>query len=284
MLLRFIALLALATLQLSANGSVWKIQNSQGATIYLGGTIHLLRSQDYPLPKAYEYAYQQSQLIVFETTLNDPSMGEYMSKVSLYPNGVELKDKLSSKTYQALEAYTQKVGYPLILISRMRVSLAMFSLSLHKFQEMGFYPSNGVDQHFYTRATKDHKRILSFETPKEQIDMVVGIGEEQEDKMVEYTLKDLERLNEYFTPIFKAWRVGNRKQINKHLVEDMKNYPQIYQRLLVDRNRKWIDVITKEYFSSKEVEFILVGAGHLVGQEGLLHYFETHNYHVEQVK
>jgi len=279
-----IALLIVAlSFFLQAKSSVWKISNAQNMHIYLGGTIHLLRDSDYPLPKAYTHAYQKSDIVVFETNIKDKSIGEYMAQKSLYPKGTQLKDKLSPSTYQALEKYCTKVGFPLALISRMRVSLAMLSLSLHKFQSLGFHAHNGVDLHFYDQASSDHKPIYSFETPQEQVDMILSIGEGQEDKMVEYTLKDLAQLEAYFDPIVRGWRVGDREILAASLLKELKAYPKIYKRLLVDRNHNWI-VTINNYFKTDKIEFVLVGAGHLVGKDGLLQYFEQNGYRIEQVK
>jgi uncharacterized protein YbaP (TraB family) len=279
---RWMLIAVFLPLFIEAKSSVWKITNDANASIYLAGTIHLLRHSDYPLPHAYQYAYDKSDVLVFETNLQDESIGEYMGQKSLYPKGIELKDKLSPKIYQALEAYSAKVGFPLVLVSRMRVSLAMFSISLHKIQAMGFYPKNGVDQYFYTQALQDHKKILHLESPKEQMDMLIYLGEGREDEMVEYTLRDLRNIEEYFKILLQAWRSGDREGLEDKLLKDMQEYPEIYYKLLVNRNQKWL-ITMQRYFQSSEVEFILVGAGHLVGEDGLLHYYEKRGYRVEQL-
>jgi len=276
-------LLILLTLPFYAKSSVWKISNENNASIYVGGTIHLLRESDYPLPKEYNQSYQESDIIVFETDIKDESMSEYVTQAGLYPKGVELKDKLTPATYQALEAYTQKTAFPLILITRMRASLAMFSLVLHKYQTLGFHVSNGIDLHFFERAQRDNKPILTFETPKEQVDMLLAIGEGEEDELVKYTLIDLEQLESYFLPLIKAWRVGDRTLMKKTLLKELQKYPKIYQSLLVQRNQKWLKSM-QTYFDTPAIELILVGSAHLIGEDGLLHYFEKNGYKVEQVQ
>jgi len=275
-------LFSLLSLWLYPKSSVWQVQNNQGATIYLGGSIHLLRTSDYPLPASYEQAYQQSDTIVFETNIKDESIALYMANEGLYQKG-ELKDRLSPTTYQALESYTQKVGFPIVLISKMKASLAMLSLSLHKYQSMDFYATNGVDLYFYNRALENRKKIDTFETPREQFDMLLSIGKGSEDKLIEYTLHDLESMESYFTPLMKAWRVGDRDKMRNTLLSTFEKYPKVYQTLLVERNQKWLGKI-KRYFNTQEVEFILVGAAHLLGKDGLLQYFEKNGYKVKQVE
>ncbi|MBN2824778.1 MAG: TraB/GumN family protein [Campylobacterales bacterium] len=278
----FLAVLVL-TLLGNAKGSVWRVTNAKNETIFLGGTIHLLRSSDYPLPKVYYDAYQKSQIVVFETDIKDETMGAYMAQMSLYPKGVKLQEKLSADTYQTLQNYCNKINFPMILIERMKAPLAMLALSLHKLQEMGFYATNGIDLHFYNQALSERKKILTFETPKEQIDMLLGMGEGKEDEMVRYTLKDLEEIESYFIPLLQAWREGNRTLMIESLLQSFEKYPAIYESLLVHRNQKWLLSI-EQYFTTKEIEFILVGAAHLIGKDGLLQYFEKKGYKVEQVQ
>jgi len=275
-------LFSLLSLWLYPKSSVWQIQNDKGATIYLGGSIHLLRKSDYPLPKAYEHAYEKSDTIVFETDIKDEAIATYMAQDGLYKD-IKLKDKLKPATYQALERYTQKVGFPIVLISKMKAPLAMLSLSLHKYQSMDFYATNGVDLYFYNKALENRKKIDTFETPREQFDMLLSIGKGSEDKLIEYTLHDLENMESYFTPLMKAWRVGDRAKMHESLITAFEQYPQIYQTLLVERNQKWLAKITN-YFNTQEVEFVLVGTAHLLGKDGLLQYFEKNGYKVKQVK
>ena len=80
-----------------------------------------------------------------------------------------------------------------------------------------------------------------------------------------------------------AWRDGDSDSLIAQLIELMEtDYPDMYQALLVERNNRWIPVILK-YFSTDDIEFVLVGAAHLVGKDGLLETLESAGYSIEQL-
>jgi uncharacterized protein YbaP (TraB family) len=80
-----------------------------------------------------------------------------------------------------------------------------------------------------------------------------------------------------------AWRKGDTGKLNELMVNDLKSrQPKLYKRLLADRNRNWLPLI-EAYMKTPKTEFILVGAGHLVGPDGLIEMLKKNGCKVEKL-
>ena len=142
----------------------------------------------------------------------------------------------------------------------------------------------GVDHYYLKRAHRDAKSVRFFETLEEQIDLLCSLGDGNEDAFVSYSLDEMESAAEAIHQILAHWRSGSRVELNALINEEMRTAsPVIYQRMLADRNKKWMSSIL-EYFNTPEVEYVLVGAAHLVGEDGLLQQLEKRGFKVTQVQ
>ncbi len=60
-----------------------------------------------------------------------------------------------------------------------------------------------------------------------------------------------------------------------------KDYPDLYETLLAGRNREWLPEIER-YLQTPQKEFILVGAGHLVGEDGIIEHLRRLGYRINK--
>ncbi len=256
---------------LSADAFVWKAQK-EGSVIYLGGTVHLLRQSDFPLPAEFDTAYRKAQIVVFETDMGqmkDPAVQQKILLKSMYQDGTTVDQHLSPKAYGLLRDYCQSQGIAVESLRHLKPSIIMVTLMTMELMKMGIDQS-GVDDHFYLKAQHDKKKVQWFETIDQQIDFVVGMGQGNEDALVSYFLTEMRNLNESFSSLVDAWKRGDAKTVHTYMIDDVKKKtPQIYRELLVERNRNWMPLI-ETFARTPQIEFILVGAAHLVGEEGIL--------------
>jgi len=254
--------------QAFAESSVWKISKGDDH-IFLGGTVHVLSKSDFPLPGEFSEAYDASDLVVFETDIaamaNPGVMQSMMEKMS-YTDGTSIRDHLSSKNIEALETHLGQRGLSLDQFATFKPSMLYVVLTLIELQVMGI-DAAGVDAFYSEKASADNKIQLMLESIDEQIDYMASIGEDNPDKMIEYFLRDLAGLQNIMDGILEAWRNGDAEKL---------------QNLLVNRNMNWLTPIA-DYFNTDEIEFVLVGVGHLVGDTGLLKLLEDGGYSVEQL-
>lgn len=267
-----------------AETSVWKAQKGN-FVLYLGGTCHVLRESDFPLPPEFEKAYRASQVVVLEADLGqlkDPAIQKKVLAKSVYPDGSTLQKHLSPKTYAQLVAYCQKNNIPLAALKQFKVSVAMVSLTFLELTKLGI-DQKGVDDFFYQLAKKDNKKVEGLESAEEQLDALVSIADGNEDQFVSYAIRDLDILKEKFAELAGAWRAGDSAKLNELLISELKSEdPEDYQKLVVNRNRKWLPIILG-YHKSPQTRLVLVGAAHLVGPDGIIEALKKNGYRVEKL-
>lgn len=266
------------------DSAVWQVTSGSN-TVYLGGTVHLLRPADYPLPEEYEEAYQASEEIYFETDLSEMmsmAVQTQMLQALTYQDERTLESELSSEAYAALSEYVAGVGMPMMMLEKFKPGMIISTLQVLEFQRIGFTPQ-GVDAFFNTRAIGDAKPTGQLETVLEQIGFLASMGEGNESEFILLSLEDLEETAEVMDDMIAAWRSGDNDQLAELFVNDMRREaPDLYETMLRQRNLNWIPQI-EQMLADGDTEFVLVGAAHLVGSDGLLDLLEAKGYSVSQL-
>lgn len=267
-----------------AQSAVWVATQGE-EKVYLGGTVHLLRPSDYPLPAPFETAYQDSSTLYFETDItgmSDFGVQARMMQELLYSDGRTLQSVLDAPTYAALAAHVATTGLPMQMMERFKPGMLISTLQVIEFQKMGFTPQ-GVDAYFNSRALGDGKQVGELESVDAQIGFISTMGEGVENEFVRSSLDDMAQIETAMEQMIAAWRSGDNATLEALFVADMKeDYPALYDTLLVRRNTAWIDIIDT-MFETPGTEFVLVGAAHLVGEDGLLRMLERKGYTINQV-
>ena len=106
---------------------------------------------------------------------------------------------------------------------------------------------------------------------------------EKQEAYLRQSLKKADRTVENFDTIVRHWKTGNTSGIEEMMVEQMKNdAPALYERLITERNATWMSRLT-EILASEPLPMIVVGAGHVVGANGLVELLREKGYRVEQL-
>lgn len=282
----FVILLVSASSPTRADTAVWEV-SKDGSTVYLGGTIHVLSAADYPLPQAFEVAYQKSEIVFFEVDIAELSGGEFLSllgRKSAYPLGTTLKSKLSDSTWLLFDAAMKELGLSAYAVNHLRPGAVMSTLMSLEMIKLGMV-ADGVDRYFYEQSAADKKQTGSLETAEQQVQLITELGQGNEDEFIQYLVEDLKSFSSQFVALKGAWLHGDNSQLStlSRLDELKAEDPAMYQAILDDRNRAWLPLI-ENMFQSPAVELVLVGALHLVGEDGLLHLLTEKGYQVKQMQ
>jgi uncharacterized protein len=263
----------------AADTSLWKIQLNTSVT-YIGGTCHVLRESDYPLPEEFVTAYQNSDVIVFETRIQDlesPNIQELIINEGVYHDGQSLDNVLSPRTYDFLRQYCETSGIPVLSLNKFKPPLVVLTLLGIELQKLGINQT-GVDHYFHHKATLQGKKTDGLESVNKQIQYILSMGQGSEDDFIEHSIKDLKKTKQIINDLISAWRQGDEDKLYKLYIAPMKkDYPDLYSTLIVQRNREWLSEI-KHYLQTPENELILVGVGHLVGADGIIHQLRSAGY------
>lgn len=267
-----------------AQSSVWQVSKGNDS-LFIGGTVHILPKAEMPLPVEFNHAYEQADTIVFEAPVPDPAdtnaQMQMLGALS-YTNNETLSEKLEPEVKASLENKLSEFGANLEKLDGFRpamVSIVLMSMELQKQNLMG----EGVDAYYEKKATKDNKTKNYLETMEFQLALFKTMGQGNENDFIKRNLADLNNYNDMFKGLLTAWREGDTDTLNKVAVEKMqKNDPKSYKQLFKDRNNNWLPKV-EAMFNNDSNEFVLVGAGHLVGQDSLLTLLENKGYSVSLV-
>lgn len=277
-------LLLLLALPGHSASPVWKVEKN-GTRLFIGGTLHMLTAQDYPLPQAFEAAYREAGRIVFETDMakmNDPEFQQYMLRELSYGAGGNLRQVLEADTWDAVSAFFGARGLSMSSVENFRPGMVATMMTVIELQRLGV-ESEGVDAHFDRRASADGKAKGELESGAQQVAFIASLGAGQEDALLRYSLADIERLPRLWREMTRAWRSGDTAWLEDNIATEMRrDFPTTHQAILIDRNRDWMPQI-EAMARSAQVELVLVGALHLVGAEGLLELLRERGYRVTQL-
>jgi uncharacterized protein YbaP (TraB family) len=285
-MLKRLVLAALLVSSISSQAaSVWKVTNGEN-TVYFGGTIHVLKADNLPLPPQYDRAYAAADKLVFETDIegakSEAFQQKLMSKIMLN-DGRTLETRLSEKTYAALKAYMDAKGLSIVNFHPLKPSMVALALTVLEYQANGF-TEEGVDMIFAKKGRKDGKEISWFESIDEQLDFITSMGGDNNDVVIKYTLEGFETLPKLIHDMLSSWLSGDLDKLNKTMIEELAtDFPKIYNDLLVKRNTNWMPKII-QLLNDKPTEFVLVGAAHFAGQDSVFAKLEAKGYKVEKVK
>ncbi|MCU7845876.1 MAG: TraB/GumN family protein [Candidatus Thiodiazotropha sp. (ex Monitilora ramsayi)] len=287
--LKYHVLLGILLITLSdvscSQSPVWKVTNGNN-TLFLGGTVHVLSESDYPLPVQFEEAYRQSDSLVFETDIQKLKSTEYQIALLgevVYTDGKNLQTSLKPDTYQALEEYLTSRNIPLSIINHLKPGMAALTLTMIELQRFGLV-GTGVDEHFSARAIRDNKKTEGLESPDQQLAFIKNFGIGYEDELILYTLRDAENLPDIMKNLKNAWRRGDNATLEDLALTPLKGeFPKIHKILIAQRNQAWIEKIEK-MLDTPDVEFVLFGALHLLGEEGILRRLESKGHEVKMLE
>jgi uncharacterized protein YbaP (TraB family) len=272
-----------AAVQKHSESCLWAVQTPSNK-IYLLGSMHLLKPDDYPLAASISRAYAQSQMLVFETdidALQQPATLMRIQALGLYPEGQNLLQNLDAPLRSRVEKKLADLGLPLEIYNRAKPWLVATDLAVKELEKLGFNPNNGVDVYFFNRAKADGKPIGFLEPVEFQINLFGEMDQQAQINFLSQTLDDLEVVGQLAGDLVKSWKDGDADKLHELLYKSFKDYPNLYDRLLIQRNKKWVPQIENTLRRNKNVLFV-VGAGHLVGPGSVVDLLRKKGYRVEQ--
>ncbi|MCL2230940.1 MAG: TraB/GumN family protein [Treponema sp.] len=250
---------------------VWRV-TLEGRTMFLGGSVHILRETDFPLPKQFDLAFEQAEVIVFETDtsqLSDPEVAAFLMSQIYLPDNQTLGSVLDEETFLALMAVCQEYGLSVLDVIRMRPSIITSVLSVLQIQKIGFV-EQGVDDYFMERTRQDrYKQIAFLESLEEQIDIMISMGEGYENEYVQYFLREMENTETQLEALIADWRNGVLTDRNNMLMEMKDEWPHLYRSLILDRHMAWMPQL-EDFLVSDQIHFVIVGNAHIFGPDGLV--------------
>jgi uncharacterized protein YbaP (TraB family) len=258
--------------------SVWKVTDAKGDTLYLGGSCHSLRQSDYPLPVAFDNALAASSRLAFEID-DKVDFGSSLVKAGEYPRGDQLKNHVDPRTYEYLRKVLARSKLGPDLISRFRPWFISFLLEAPGADN--FSTNLGVET-YLTRKAHGKKAITGLESTSAHLRVFSGLSEKESEACLLLSFINLDRESAESSQILAAWRRGDTETVWRMVHDGYRDFPGMGHRLLGARNQSWIPKI-EGYLRSGKIYFVVAGAAHMGGPDGVLALLKGRGYKIEQL-
>jgi uncharacterized protein len=262
---------------------LWSIQGKHN-TVYLLGSMHLLRPADSALPAEVMDDYASARALVMELDLSQedpPKLLGPTPELADLPAGETLSKILGRKLDAQLQAHAARLGLDVKGLQHFQPWVVVLILDQLELAKLGFDADSGVDMQLLHRAQADHKPIIGLETLDEQYGLFAHLSIRQQREYLRTALKDEEDKPNETDELFQAWQRGDTAALEKLLQQGADESPGIFRLLTVDRNRKWLPKIT-QLLNDDTDYLVVVGALHLVGRFGLVDLLQSQGFVLTQ--
>jgi uncharacterized protein YbaP (TraB family) len=254
--------------------------------LYLCGTIHILRESDYPLAPGYEAAYAESDKLVLELPPGAGAGGKLanrMRELGLYSSDASLDSKIRPDLWRDVRAWGKTRSLSASSLNRYRPWFLSLIIASMEYAALGAEPDKGVDQHFEERARRDGKPGEGLETVEFQLQMFASLSEEMQRNLLEQTLAEVTDMPREYERMIQAWKDGDLDTLHGMLFEEAERFPELMSVFLTDRNLAWIDSL-EGMLKREERAMVLVGAGHLGSEFGVLELLRQRGFRVRHYR
>jgi hypothetical protein len=266
-----------------SKSALWRIRGEHNV-VYLLGSVHILPKSAYPLHPALERAFADSQQVAFEVDISRATGGrvrEAFSEIGTYPRGDDLSHHVSPLTLQIVKLTCAQLGVSYEKAKKFKPNLLAELLSLRYTELAGFQEDLGVDIYFYQRARTLKKPIFGLETISDQANVLVQ-NEKKGEQHLLFTIASLPEYKTALSEMVEAWRNGQVDVLDQFLNQDEQNDPEMFYRMFAKRNARWLPQIERLTHANFNC-LVIVGAGHLVGQHGLIETLRQRGYRIDQL-
>jgi uncharacterized protein YbaP (TraB family) len=266
---------------------LWKVSDADNS-LYLLGSFHALKPDDYPLPATVQAAFADAERLAFEVPpaeMQSPQLAGLMLKAARLPVGQRLSDVLPPATLARLKAYCRDKGLDAANLEAFAPWFVSLTLLSGEMVEQGFDPKLGLDRHLMAQAADAGKPTSGLETAADQIGLLSGMPLSVQREMLDEFLDDAKDGEDSLDALHASWRRGDEKAIEAEMVKELAaRYADLYRRINVDRNQAWLPQLRGMLDrAGTDDTLVVVGALHLVGRDGLVQQLQAKGYRVERL-
>lgn len=249
--------------------ALWVVRDAD-STIYLFGTVHILRPTTGWGSARVDAAFDSADQIWLEISNPDDQAAiiPLIQQHGLSPDR-QLSHLITTGQLTLLDSAARSIGSNAVQMDVFRPCLAALTLSVAPLTRAGYDPQSGVELVLKARADAAGKPVHGFETIDKQVRILAGMAEPEQLAFLASILESYEEATVELDRMVEAWAAGDVATLNAVAVEEMRTEtPELYEALLVRRNTDWAGQIQTLLEGSGTI-FIAVGAAHLVGEDSV---------------
>ncbi len=265
---------------------LWKVESDKGSG-YLLGSIHLLKKEHYPLRKAIEDAFADSDTMLVEADISSPEamqVGMKFIQKGMYTGEETLKNNISEKTYQLAREKLKTMGLDIEHYQKFRPWMAALTILNIQLVKLGFDPNYGIDMYFMKKAS-GKKQIVELEGIEFQLKLFENFSKEESEKFFLSSVLEADQLGKEMDGMIKSWISGDVETLARLLTQNVDKYPElkdVYKKMIDSRHPGMVEKIVN-YLGQGKKCFVVVGAAHMVGEKGIVQLLKDKGYTVTQL-
>ena len=266
-------------------GLVYAVRSDE-VTLYLTGSIHVLREDDYPLPAVLSEVYGKSDALIMEIDLDDLDPLEsaaLIRSLAMAPNGSDLRSLMGEASFNRSMESALALGIDLERFGEVRPWFAALMVLEWSLRKAGYSPENGVEQHFLRQAIADKKPIEGLETMEQQLNIFASLSDAEQGLFLEKTLAELDQLTDEIDKLLVAWKTGDDGVLETLLLDSFDEFPELFDELVDQRNQAWDRQLTEILRHGAKDYMVIVGALHLLGERGVIELLRQRGFEVRRL-
>ncbi|WP_315764217.1 TraB/GumN family protein [Sphingomonas sp. Y38-1Y] len=266
-----------------ADPALWVVRDDD-TTIYLFGTIHVLKPGLSWFDEGVRSAFDASDEVVLEMVMPDPqAMQSLIQRLAITTSGPALPDKLAPDKKAAYLKALSDLGLPANVFDRTDPWFASTNLSLLPLIKLGYDPAQGAEAQITAAAKTARKTVTGLETAEQQLGYFESMSDSAQIALLNSTVAELPRIQPMIENMVAAWAAGDPEKLGAIMNEGLTDTPEVAKILLTDRNQRWADWIDARMDKPGTV-FVAVGAGHLAGRDSVIAALEKKKIKVTRVR
>jgi uncharacterized protein len=264
---------------------IWEVR-SEGNVVYLLGSIHLGRSDMYPVGPVVEKAYRASKVVALEADPTDQQAIVAAIMDTFYEPPESLQNNLPGPLLTRLSRVLERLGIPLEQAQTMKPFMVAMTLASLEYAKAGFDPSLGVDMHYARRAKQDGKPLVELESFGGQIALMNSMSDRLQESLLQATLESIENgeIPALVDAMINAWKSGDGKQLQSAVSAEERKLPaalaqEFHRKFMSDRNLAMARKI-ESMLEGPDAHFVAIGAAHLLGEDSILQILSANGFRV----
>ncbi|MDR2300815.1 MAG: TraB/GumN family protein [Deltaproteobacteria bacterium] len=267
---------------------LWSVSDSSGPRLYLLGSVHLAQENMYPLKPIIEETFNKSDALLVEVDVGKvdlKTLNADLFKVATYPGTESIWDHLDAETAQMLRERLKELKLNEVMFFKLRPWLVALTLGLLQLNSLGYQDQLGLDVHFINQAASKGLGVFELENANEQFNALISFNESEGILFLKSTLLEFNEIGTETAAIFKCWKEGDSAGFEELFFKSLREYPELAPvfRVLIDERNKTMFSRIKPHMEKFKSPFVVVGASHLVGENGLIAAFKAAGYEVTQL-
>ena len=284
--LAFIACLLLLAGTLAADPlPAWKLEGSR-EPVYLLGSMHLLRPGDETLNEEIRRLAGAVDVIYMELDLDnlDPvQTASTMLALGMSADGRTLPEILGPEAWREVEASLEELEIDPLMIQGQKPWLAALTVTQVRLAQLGFGADAGVEQQILRAADEDGTPIQGLETLEQQLEALNSLSDEAQKEFLLNSLSDAQDLEEQVDEMVSAWANGDVEELDRVLLGDLRESPEVYENVLLERNERWAEKL-EQVARARRAALVVVGTGHLIGEGSVTDLLEERGFESRQLE